>query len=279
VMEQLISFGSDCPERSAKPVEGPLRVESGHTPSHPLGSLSTRSHSSALASSMEVCLMMIMLMAAILGWQEPTLDREVGTVISPVVEAVRTEQERQAALPPPRNDRERLERMGALDQAGRMMIGEVDVSVLAPEQRAAAFSAISAIIDPIDRANQKSLLAMVPPEGWFLRSQYGEQAAAAAFHIVQHGDETLWRRFLPALEPLVGTGEVQGEAYAKMYDRLAISEDRPQRYGTQFICNEARWTLAPLEDEAQVGARRAGVGITTPLSVYVEHMANAPPCG
>lgn len=223
--------------------------------------------------------MMILLMAAMLVWQDLPLDREIGTVISPVAEAVRTEQERQAALPPPRNDRERLERMGALDQAGRMMIGKVDVSVLAPEQRAAAFSAISAIIDPIDRANQQSLLAMVPPEGWFLRSQYGEQAAAAAFHIVQHGDETLWRRFLPALEPLVATGEVEGEAYAKMYDRLAISEDRPQRYGTQFICNEARWTLAPLEDEAQVGARRAGVGIATPLSVYVEHMANAPPCG
>lgn len=223
--------------------------------------------------------MMVLLIVAILVWQDPTpLDREVGTVISPVVEAVRIEQERQAALPPPGDDRERLERMGALDQAGRLKIGEVDVSDLAPEQRAAAFSAISAIIDPIDRANQQSLLDMVPPEGWFLRSQYGEQAATAAFHIVQHGDEALWRRFLTALEPLVATGEVEGEAYAKMYDRLALSEDRPQRYGTQFTCNESRWTLAPLEDEARVGARRAEVGITTPLSVYLEHMANAPPC-
>src|SRR5690606_21037943 len=159
---------------------------------------------------------------------DPTpLEREVQTAISPVVEAVRIEQERQAALPPPGDDRERLERMGALDQAGRIRIGEVDVSDLAPEQRVAAFSAISAIIDPIDRANQQSLLAMLPPEGWFLRSQYGEQAATAAFHIVQHGDEALLRRFLTALEPLVATGEVEGEAYAKMYDRLAISEDRP----------------------------------------------------
>jgi hypothetical protein len=188
------------------------------------------------------------------------------------------EQERQAALPPPRNDRERLERMGALDQAGRVKIGEVDVSALSPEQRAAAFSAISAIIDPVDRANQQSLLAMVPPEGWFLRSRYGDQAASAAFHIVQHGDDALWRRFLTALEPLVATGEVEGEAYAKMYDRLAISENRPQRYGTQFTCNGSRWMLAPLEDEARVDAQRAEMGITTPLSVFVEHMANAPPC-
>lgn len=223
--------------------------------------------------------MMTFLMVAVLAWQESTPPvRDVESVISPVVDAIRAEQERQAALPPPRNDRERLERMGELDQAGRMSIGEVDVSALPPEQRAAAFSAIGAIIGPIDRANQQSLLAMVPPEGWFLRSRYGDQAATAALHIVQHGDEALWRRFLPALEPLVATGEVQGEVYAKMHDRLAISEDRPQRYGTQFICSESRWMLAPLEDETQVGAWRAEMGMTTPLSVYLEHMAEAPPC-
>lgn len=224
--------------------------------------------------------MMFLLMAAALMRQDPApLNPEVGQVIAPVVEAVRTEQERQAALPSPRDDRERLERMGALDQAGRMKIGEVDVSALPPEQRKAAFSAISAVIDPIDRANQQSLLAMVPPEGWFLRSQYGDEAASAAFHIVQHGDQALWRRFLPALEPLVATGEVEGEAYAKMYDRLAISEGRPQRYGTQFTCVGTQWTLAPLESETQVGALRAEMSFTLPLSVYVEHMANAPPCG
>lgn len=168
--------------------------------------------------------------------------------------------------------------MRRLDQAGRMRIGEVDVSGLPPEQRVAAFAAISAVIDPIDRANQQALTAMVPPEGWFLRSRYGDEAASAAFHIVQHGDEAMWRRYLPVLEPLVASGEVEGEAYARMFDRLAISEGRPQRYGTQFACVSNRWTLAPLEDEARVEAWRAGLKIAPPLSTYVAHMAAAPPC-
>jgi hypothetical protein len=224
--------------------------------------------------------MVALLLAAVLLVQEPaSLSPETRAVISPVVEAIATEKARQATLPPPVDDRERLERMGALDQAGRMRLGDVDVSALPPEQREAAFVAISAVIDPIDHANQQALTAMVPQEGWFLRSRYGDQAATAAFHIVQHGDETLWRRFLPVLEPLVETGEVEGEAYAKMFDRLAVSEDRPQRYGTQFACVDNRWTLAPLEDETRVEAWRAGMGIATPLSAYVEHMAAAPPCG
>lgn len=220
-----------------------------------------------------------LLVAAILAFQEPaSLSPEARALIAPVVEAVATEQSRQAALPAPADDRERLERMGRLDQAGRMRIGEVDVSALPPQQRVAAFATISAVIDPVDRANQQALTAMIPPEGWFLRSRYGDEAARAAFHIVQHGDETLWRRFLPVLEPLVASGEVEGEAFAKMFDRLAISEGRPQRYGTQFRCVSNRWNLAPLEDEARVEVWRAEMGIATALSVYVEHMKAAPPC-
>ena len=223
--------------------------------------------------------MIAWLLAVVPGMQAPALvDPEARALIAPVVEAIAAEQARQAVLPPPADDRERLERMGRLDQAGRMRIGEVDVSALPAEQRVAAFAAISAVIDPIDRANQQTLSAMIPPEGWFPRSRYGDEAVKAAFHIVQHGDEALWRRFLPVLEPLVASGEVEGEAYAKMFDRLAISEGRPQRYGTQFRCVSNRWTLAPLEDETRVEAWRAGMGFATPLSIYVEHMAAAPPC-
>lgn len=223
--------------------------------------------------------MIAWLAAVLLHVQEPMdLDADVRRAIAPVVDAIREEQARQASLPPPVNDRERLERMGALDQAGRMRIGDIDLSTLPPERRATAFAAISAVIDPVDRANQQALLAMIPQEGWFLRSRYGDQAATAAFHIVQHSDQSLWRRFLPTLEPLVETGEVEGEAYAKMFDRLALSEDRPQRYGTQFICANSRLVLAPLEDEGEVEARRAEMGITTPLSIYLAHVAAAPPC-
>lgn len=223
--------------------------------------------------------MIALLLAAVMMTQGPALiSPQVRTIIAPVTDVIAAEQARQAALPPPADDRERLERMGRLDQAGRMRIGEVDVSALPPEQRGAVFAAISAVIDPIDRANQQALTAMVPPEGWFLRSRYGNEAAMAAFHIVQHGGETLWRRYLPVLELLVASGEVEGEAYAKMFDRLAISEGRPQGYGTQFSCVSSRWTLAPLEDETRVETWRAGMGIVTPLSTYVEHMAAAPPC-
>ncbi|WP_374275447.1 DUF6624 domain-containing protein [Brevundimonas sp.] len=224
--------------------------------------------------------MLSLIAAAWLGFQPAhAMSPEIAEVIAPVTEAIAAERDRQAALPPPADDREQLERMGALDQAPRMRIGEIDVSRLSPEQAAEAWAAVGAAIKPIDEANLSALLTMVPDEGWFTRSRYGSEAASAAFHIVQHGDETVWRRFLPVLEPLVATGEVEGEAYAMMFDRLAVSEERPQRYGTQFICVDRRMTLAPLEDEDRVEAWRAEMNISLPLSAYVDHMKAAPPCG
>lgn len=227
--------------------------------------------------------MILTLMAAlafVLPVQDsPELSPAVRRAIAPVTEAIAAERARQSALPPPVDDREHLERLGALDQAPRMRIGEIDVSGLSSEDAVAAWSAVGAAIKPIDQANQAAVLSMVPEEGWFLRSRYGEAAASAAFHIVQHGDETMWRRFLPVLEPLVATGEVRGESYAMMLDRLAVSEERPQRYGTQFVCVDRRWTLAPLEDAERVEDLRRELGISLPLSALLAHMETRPPCG
>lgn len=223
-------------------------------------------------------IVLLLTMVALLAQAADDLAPGTRDAIAPVIEAIAAETERQAALPPPASDRERLERMGRLDQAGRWHIGEVDVSALPPEQRGEAFEAIGRVMGRIDAENQAALMTMIPEEGWFLRSRYGDEAATAAFRIVQHGDEELWRRFLPVLQPLVESGEVAGESFAMMYDRLAISEGRPQRYGTQFVCVEDRWTLAPLENPDEVEALRAEMDIAAPLSALVAHMEQQPPC-
>ena len=124
-------------------------------------------------------------------------------------------------------------------------------------------------MEQIDKANQQALLAMVPPEGWFPISRYGPEAAKAAFLIVQHGDPTLWRRFLPVIERMAKTGEAEGTAYALMYDRLALSEGRPQRFGSQMDCRGGRYAPAePLEDPKALDERRLAYG----LKPYAEYL-------
>lgn len=208
----------------------------------------------------------------------PSLSAEAQALIAPVGEAIAAERARQATLPPPATDSERLERMGQLDQVGRRVLTKIDLTVLPPAEIAAARKAMWAPIEVADAENQKQLLAMVPPEGWFLKSVYGVKAANAAFHIVQHSDLELWRRFVPVLEPLVAAGEVEGQSFALMYDRLAVSEGRKQRYGSQMTCVDGRWAPEPLEDPARVEELRKAMNFPWTFAEYLEHWKTYPPC-
>lgn len=79
---------------------------------------------------------------------------------------------------------------------------------------------------------------------------------------------------------LVAKGEASGESYALMYDRLAISEGRPQRYGSQLRCQGGKLAPYPLEDPGQVEAWRKAMGM--PFT-YADQLANLDkvkvPCG
>jgi hypothetical protein len=205
---------------------------------------------------------------------------DVQARIAPVQAAIDAEVARQAALPRPRNDAERLDRMGAMDQAGRRALTAVDLNDLPEADRQAANDALWAPVTAMDQRLTAKLLKMVPPKGWFLQSVYGRQGAGAAFLIIQHSDLEHWRRFVPVLEPLVATGEVEGQSYGLMYDRLAINEGRPQRYGTQMTCIDGRWRIdyANLEDPENADARREAMGFMQTLAEYETNFADYPAC-
>ena len=85
---------------------------------------------------------------------------------------------------------------------------------------------------------------------------------------------------MPILEPLVAQGEVDGQSYGLMYDRLAINEGRPQRYGTQMTCVGGRWVIdrENLEDPDNADVRREAMGFMQTLAEYETNFAAYPPC-
>jgi hypothetical protein len=222
-----------------------------------------------------------LVLSVVLSSQQPgALSPEARALIAPVAEAIAAEEARQAALPPTADVRERLVRMGALDQAARRAAIRVDLSGLPEQEREAAFAAMAAPISALDDRLLAELLTLIPPEGWFLKSVYGERAAGAAFLIIQHSDVEQWRRFVPILQPLVAAGEVDGQDYGLMYDRLAVTEGRPQRYGTQVVCRSGKLVVDwdNLEDPTNADARREAIGFPGTLAEYEATFAAYPPC-
>ncbi len=159
-----------------------------------------------------------------------------------------------------------------------MVIGAFNFSKIPPDERSIVRAEAGQLIEAVDADNQREMLRLLPKSGWFGRRRYGEVASSAAFHIVQHGPAELQKRFLPVLGRLAKTGDVNGEDYAKMFDRVATSAGRPQRFGTQFHCVEGKVRPFPIENEAGLDARRARIGIDIPFATYSAAIERLPTC-
>ena len=106
--------------------------------------------------------------------------------------------------------------------------------------------------------------------GWPHHGMVGEDGAHAAWLLVQHADEdpTFQAKCLALMAALVEREQVSEIDYAYLYDRVAVAQSRPQRYGTQF--DETR-RPRPIEDPDNVDARRIRIGLST-LAEYEQMM-------
>ena len=219
--------------------------------------------------------MLIRLLAAalMLGDLSPAAEAKLAHFNATVAEA----RAAMAALGPEAPVRDRLEALLDLDQDPLMIAAHADLSDLPEDEQRQVQGAMDAEVSRLSDENVQTLLALVPAEGWFSTTVYGETAATGAFLIVQHADTALQKRFLPAIEAMAGRGEASKAFYAMMYDRIAVAEGRPQRWGTQMQCVDGRMQPFPTEDPEQLEARRAPMGFRWPD--YAGYLANFGACG
>lgn len=191
----------------------------------------------------------------------PELSAQAQAALAPVHAAY----DRIEMLPPPKDERGKLHRLLELDQALRTTMQTFKPSAIPEAERESAFRVINEENHVHDLADQAALRAMIPPEGWFTRSRYGDEGETAAYFVVQHAtnDRPWMHEILTRMEPLVAKGEVAADHYAHLYDRVALGDGRPQRYGTQLLCREHAFVPDKLEDPEQVNARRRALGMVT----------------
>lgn len=132
---------------------------------------------------------------------------------------------------------------------------------------------VLARMQAIDSSNTERMRAIVRRYGWPGPKLVGREGTEAAFLLVQHADHAFQKEMLPLVEKAYKRGELSGQSYALLLDRVLVGEGKPQVYGTQAKRIE-EWkgrepVLEPIEDEANVDKRRAEVGLF-PLSEYRE---------
>ncbi|HYE51511.1 MAG TPA: GNAT family N-acetyltransferase [Azospirillaceae bacterium] len=117
----------------------------------------------------------------------------------------------------------------------------------------------------VHEANADALAALLDRHGWPQPLLAGKDGAEAAWLVVCHAISrpALFRRCLPLVRAEVEAGRLPGGCLARLIDRIAWFEGRPQTYGTHFDWDE-EGHLSPMPAIAEPGtvdARRAALGI------------------
>ena len=133
---------------------------------------------------------------------------------------------------------------------------------------------IRARMKQIDADNQSRVKEIVEEHGWPKAQLVGKEAFLDAFLIVQHSPDTAFQKqMLPLIEESYKAGDLEGQGFALLVDRIRVREGKLQIYGTQAR-PVAEWkdnepSLMPIEDEANLESRRIEVGLP-PLALYLK---------
>jgi hypothetical protein len=121
----------------------------------------------------------------------------------------------------------------------------------------------------IDTKTTARMKAIIAKHGWPGKKLVGADGASAAWLLVQHADLDVefQKQCLALIEKAVAANDAEPRDYAYLYDRVAVADKRPQRFGTQFMNGDPQ----PIEDAANVDARRRSVGLGT-MAEYREQM-------
>lgn len=98
--------------------------------------------------------------------------------------------------------------------------------------------------------------------------------------MVQHADRTpaFQGEMLALIEARANAGESDPQHMAYLWDRVAIKEGRPQRYGTQMACEGAEMRpIGGLEDPDHIEERRAALHMQT-YAFYFQMMSQMNRC-
>lgn len=128
----------------------------------------------------------------------------------------------------------------------------------------------------IDKMNRDRLKEIILEFGFPTRQLVGKDAMQGIFMMIQHsdGDKEWQKEQLPNIKKAVNQGDMDGQSYAYLYDRIKINGGEKQLYGTQFKNVDPinkKVELADTEDVENLDRRRMEVGMM-PINMYEQFM-------
>ncbi len=119
-------------------------------------------------------------------------------------------------------------------------------------------------MEAVHRRNALRLQQIIAEHGWPDRELVGADGTLAAWFIAQHaiGEPDFQRQALTLVQEKVKQGKVPPAQEAYLFDRIAMYEGLPQRYGTQSLpCPDGQYRRWKTEDPEHLNERRDAMGL------------------
>lgn len=119
-------------------------------------------------------------------------------------------------------------------------------------------------MEALHRQNASRLKQIIAEHGWPDEDLVGADGTLAAWFIAQHaiGEPDFQRHVLSLVEEKVKEGKVPAAQEAYLFDRIAMYEGRPQRYGTQSLPSpDGKYRRWKTEDPDRLDERRIAIGL------------------
>ena len=117
----------------------------------------------------------------------------------------------------------------------------------------------------IDERNTRRMKEIVKTYGWPTVSMVGGEAAVQAIFLVIHADRdtAFQNQCLSLMEIAVKNENISLPSVAVFTDRVLVSQEKKQLYGTQGYCDEKGWEPDPIMELDKIDDRRKAMGLST----------------
>lgn len=121
-------------------------------------------------------------------------------------------------------------------------------------------------MEALHNKNAEILSGIIDEIGYPTIEKVGAAASEAAWLVVQHsiGQPAFMKKCALLLEKAVAENQADARQLAYLTDRIAVFEDRPQLYGTQFDWDaNGAMNPKPFDNLEKVNLRRKSVGLNS----------------
>ena len=160
------------------------------------------------------------------------------------------------------------------DQQPRHQLMELTKAVTV-EGRTELIDSLIRVNDIVERNDAKNIKVVDKILKSGLPQGLSEESYKTIWIVIDHAPLEKQEQYLPLVEQMATEGYIGVDEYAILYDRVAMGQNRHQRYGSQLVqfgtTGAQKLYVWPIEDAAKLDSLRNSVGMS-PFSDYLKEV-------